>query len=357
VSGVTNFNGAPSIDGVNVNFSPEDLAAALLMLQSKTQESQLTTAREGLNVSKKKLDEKNQQAMDKITDWIKKCEEASAKEKSAGIFGWLVKIFSFIAAAIAVAVAAVATVASGGAAAPLLALAMVGLVGAGMGLASQISQAAGGPPLELSSLMSKMFTAILEGLGVPKDKAEAAGKVMAGAFAVLAPGLLLVDPALAGNMLGGVLELSGVEASKAAIASAVMSAVVGIAISIVMVAVTAGANIGTVVDAIGKTMATASKIAQGTLALAAGIGTVAQGGLNIAKGADERDAANIQADKKVIDALIAKLQKQMEDDREEIKKVLQEIMDGMNLVSQMINDAGQSRSQLAANLGGRPQTI
>ena len=54
--------------------------------------------------------------------------------------------------------------------------------------------------------------------------------------------------------------------------------------------------------------------------IAGGAAMVTQGGLNIAKAHDERDAANIQSDKKSIDAIIAKLQKQMEDDREEIKK-------------------------------------
>jgi len=73
----------------------------------------------------------------------------------------------------------------------------------------------------------------------------------------------------------------------------------------------------------------------------------------MAKAVDERDAANIQADKKMIDALIAKLQKSMEEDREEIKKVMQQMQDGIQIVNQMIAGAAQSRSQLSANLGAR----
>ncbi len=91
---------------------------------------------------------------------------------------------------------------------------------------------------------------------------------------------------------------------------------------------------------------------------------LATGGLAVAQGVnkleivkDERTANLAQADKKLIDAIIAKLQKQMEDDREEIKKVLQQIMDGVQLVSQMINSASDSRSQLAANMVGKGQTI
>ena len=48
----------------------------------------------------------------------------------------------------------------------------------------------------------------------------------------------------------------------------------------------------------------------------------------------------------------------MEDDREDVKKVLNEMMEGMNIVSQMIASAGQSRAQLTANLSsGKSQII
>lgn len=43
----------------------------------------------------------------------------------------------------------------------------------------------------------------------------------------------------------------------------------------------------------------------------------------------------------------------MEEDREEIKKVMQQMQDGIQIVNQMIAGAAQSRSQLSANLGAR----
>ena len=351
--GLTNANGAPQIEGVNLSMSAEDMAAALLVLQGKTQEAQLSTAREGLTTNKKKLEDKNQKAMEKIQDWIQKCKDAQAKEKAAGIFGWLVKIVSVVAAAIAVAVAAAATVASGGAAAPLLALAVIGLVGATMSLASQISQSAGGPALELSSLMAKLCTTVLTACGVPEDQAEKAGKMMSG-LAGLMSGAVLADPAFAGQAFSGFAELVGANANDAAIVAGVFTVVATIAIAVVMAVATGGASVA---DSLGKTVAAGARIAQAACGIASGAAAVTQGGLNIAKAHDERDAANIQADKKAIDAVIAKLQKQMEEDREEIKKVLDQIMEGMNVVSQMINSASQSRTQIASNLSGRGQTI
>lgn len=354
--GVTNANGAPSIDGVRIEFSAEDMAAALLVLQGKTQDAQLATAKEGLTTSKKKLEEKNQQAMDKIKDWIEKCKEAAAKEKAGGIFGWITKIAGFIAAAFAVAVAAVATVATGGAAAPLLALAIVGLVGASISLASQISQAAGGPALELSTLMSKLCTKIMIACGVPEDKAEAAGKIMSG-MAGLLSGAVLVDPAFGGQLFGGIAELAGGDAMQVAIVTGVFSAVTAIATSVLMIVATGGMGAGAAIDGVAKSMIAIGRVGQAVASVTSGAAAAAQGGIGIAKAFDERDAANIQADKKTIDAVIAKLQKQMEEDREQLKKVLDEIMEGVNLVSQMINSAAQSRSQISANMGGKAATI
>lgn len=371
IPGVTNANGAPAIDGVALNFSAEDMAAALLVLQGKTQEAQLTTAKEGLTSNRKKLEEKHHEAMKKIDDWIQKCKDAEAKSKASGIFGWISKIVGVIAAAISVAVAAVATAASGGAAAPLLALAVMGMVGATMSLASQISQAAGGPPLELSSLMSKLCTSVLKACGVPEEQAEKAGKMMSG-IAGLLSGAVLADPAFAGQAIAGFAELVGADANQSAIVSAVFTVVATIAIAVVAMVASGGASGADsaskmvdagrkVADSALKTADTATKLAQAgqvVTGVVGGTSTVVQGGINIAKAHDERDAANALADKKSINAVILKLQKQMEDDREEIKKVLDQIMEGMNIVSQMINAAADSRAQLSANLSaGKANTI
>ncbi|MNW19730.1 hypothetical protein D3C71_2198490 [compost metagenome] len=55
--------------------------------------------------------------------------------------------------------------------------------------------------------------------------------------------------------------------------------------------------------------------------------------------------------------MIAKLQQQMEGDREDIKKVMDEIMEGMNIVSQMITSAHENRSQISARMTGKGMTI
>src|SRR5690554_22374 len=231
---------APKIGGVTMSFSAEDLAAALIVLRGKTQESQIKTAKEGLETSRIQTGKANERALDKILEANKKAEEAEAKSKAMGIFGWIGKIAGMIAAIAAVVVAAAATVATGGAAAPLLAFAVLGLVGATMSMASAISQECGGPPLGLGSLMTQAFTEMLVGFGMDREKAEQVGKVLAGAVAVMMPAMLVVDPSLAGGMAEGIALLAGADEMTAAIIATVTAVVTTIAIAVMQTVLTCG---------------------------------------------------------------------------------------------------------------------
>lgn len=349
---ITNAAGAPAIDGITINFSPEDLAAALVVLQGKTQEAQIRTAKEGLEVSRVKQQQTHEKAMSKIDEWIKKSKDAAAKQKALGIFGWIAKIFTAVAAALATVVAAVATAATGGAAAPLLALAAVGLVGATLSLASGISQAAGGPPLEISTLMTKLCGTLLQALGVPEDKIDAASKIMAGGIALLvATPLVFVDAQLVGNMFGGITALATSDPTKAAIVGAVFTAVTTIATMLATMVITAGAAAPQAIAGTAKTLSSLAKTGSHVAGAVSGGFAAASGGLTIAKSINTHDAEVAQAEKKKFDALIVKLQQQMQEDREQIKEIVQQMQDAIAVASQMIAAAGDQRSQIAANVG------
>lgn len=74
-----------------------------------------------------------------------------------------------------------------------------------MSMASAISQECGGPPLELSSLLTQAMSAMLVATGVPKEKADAIGKVVTGvlAIAMSGGGLLMRSGAASSNVLAG----------------------------------------------------------------------------------------------------------------------------------------------------------
>jgi hypothetical protein len=67
-----------------------------------------------------------------------------------------------------------------------------------------------------------------------------------------------------------------------------------------------------------------------------------------------KDSQLAMADKKNIDAMLLKLQKQMEEGAEETKKIIDEIAAGILVVSQMINSASASRSVVNSNIGNQP---
>ncbi len=317
---VSNANGAPQLGGITLNFSPDDLAAALVALQGKTQDAQLTTAKEGLITSSKKLEDQKQRSLDKIKDWTAKCKAADAKAKAGGILGWFKKIFTAVAAVFAVAVAAIATVVTGGAAAPLLALAVLGLASAITSIASDIDKAMGG----------KGFDHVLQWM----------------------------DP---GSLIGrGMAELAkalGASDEQASIVSATFAVATTLAIIVASVVLTGGAGASSALDGLSKTVMTASRIGQAVVGIAGGATLMAQGSVSIAAAHDQRDASLIQSSKKNIDALIVKLQQQMEEGREDIKKVMDEIMEGMQLLSQMINASDASRSQITAKMTGKGHSV
>src|SRR5690606_26998793 len=80
---------------------------------------------------------------------------------------------------------------------------------------------------------------------------------------------------------------------------------------------------------------------------------IAQGGLNISKAQSEEKAQKAMADKKDLEAMMLKLQKQMEEGREEMKKIIQQIEESTQLVSKMIAGTTDNMNQIAMNMGSR----
>lgn len=307
---VTNANGAPQIEGVAIGFSAEDMAAALAALQSKTMDAQIATAKEGIKTNKKKLEDQNQRALDKIQDWIKKCQKESAKAKGSRILGWFKRAFTALAAVFAVAAAGIATVASGGAATPVLALALLALTASIVDIVSAVQK-------------------------------ERGGKGLDHVLKFLDPGSLI------GQGFGKLAKAFGADEKQEAIVAAVFGAVATIAIAIACVAITGGAD---VTNATQKLILSGARIGQAITGIADGATQITKGSVDFAAAFDRKAADMALADKKSIDAIIAQLQKHMEDEREDLKKVLTALMDNANIVSQIINAAGQTRSQLSANL-------
>ncbi|MEN4920223.1 type III secretion system translocon subunit SctE [Achromobacter spanius] len=341
--GVFNANGAPALAPPAQSFSANDMIDLLRSIRSKSDETQIASAKESLLVARTKTEKNNEAQLQKIQDYVKKCEEADRKGVLGKIFGWIGKIAALVFSAIAVAVLAAGTVASGGAGAPLLALAVMALIGSTIALADQVSKECGGPEISLGNLMTTIASKFLQACGVSEETAQRIGKVVAGLVGLSSPAMLLIEPNLIGGMAGGIAELAGADPKTSMAITMAFGMAATIAVGVVTIAVTAGASS---VSMAARIVGAAGQITQGAT-------QIAQGAVKIDVAKTQNEAENIQADKKELDAITRKLQARMEESREEITKLIQQMEEGLRMVTQMINGTADSMSQVTANIGKR----
>ncbi len=347
---IANGHGAPAIGAVMAPFSPVEMTLILQGLKIKTEDAQLRTVKEGLGITRQKLAQEHKNSLEKLTESIKKSESAESKSKVSKIFGWVAKVGAVVGSLVAIAGLVGVTGLTGGAAAPLLALAVIGLVGATISLTSAIVQAAGGPPVDINSAMTWGCKAVLKIVGVPEEKLEGASKIMAGALGMVT-GAVLLDSQLVGSLAAGIVELTSDSSNWAAIIGATVAAVASVAIAVVMACATGGAGAGEAVKEILQAVPQVAKVAQAAIAGVSAGGTLVTAGMNIDVSFDEHASAVAQVDRQKFSAVIAKLQALMETDTEQITKIVKEMQESIAAVSKMIAAAGESRSQIAANIG------
>jgi hypothetical protein len=355
---LTDKNGAPRIDAPTENFSVNDMVDLLRSLRGKSQEEQLKASQSGIESAKIKAEKNTEQQLQKIKEWVDKCNEANSKGLLGKIFGWIGKIFAFVASIVAVIAAAAATVATGGAAAPLLALAVVGAVSATMSLANAISQECGGPEISINSLIQHTVGKFLTDVcGVDPKQAENICKVIGGALAIACPVMLAIEPSLLGNMVQGIALLSGADEQTAGYLGMAFTIVAAIGVGIAMAVMTGGSSMASTADVATKTTIAAVKnlntVITSSSAVVSGSTQIAQGGLNISKAQTEKEAQSAIADKKSLEAMMIKLQKQMEEGREEMKKIIQQIEESTQAVSKMLAGASDSMTQIANNMSSK----
>ena len=341
--GVFNANGAPALEPPPQSFSANDMIDLLRSIRAKSDEAQIASAKESLQVARTKTEKNNEAQLQKIQDYVKKCEEADRKGVLGKIFGWIGKIAALVFSAFAVGVLAAGTVASGGAGAPLLALAVMALIGSTVALADQISKECGGPEISLGNLMTTIASKFLQACGVSEETAQRIGKVVAGLVGISSPAMLLIEPSLIGGLAGGIAELAGADPKTSMAITMAFAMAATIAVGVVTIAVTAGAS----------SVSTAARIVGAVGQITQGATQIAQGSVKMSVAKTQNQAENIQADKKELDAITRKLQARMEESREEITKVIQQMEEGLRAVTQMINGTADSMSQITANIGKR----
>jgi hypothetical protein len=234
----------------------------------------------------------------------------------------------------------------------MLVFSLTALVGAVVALGDQVSHSCGGPRISIGRALSGLSSHILELCGVDSREAKTLGRELAGGIALAFPVLLLLEPGLLGNAMGGVARLAGASPATIQYIEMGVGLVASLALGAVMVGITFGigagaaaANVAASIHGISQLISTSSAISQAGAAFAEGAATLR--GACVQKQADDAMAArrDLQAD-------AATLQHGMRIDRDTAAKIFQQVAAGTKGLSRLIGQMADNQMLILGNLSG-----
>ncbi len=323
---------APSID---------DMADVMRDLNERVRGGQLKSAAGAVEASRAKADQNTAKRLEKIDEWTKKCEEAANRSWISKLFSWVGKIAAVIASLVGFVAAGGLSIFSGGAATPLMVLAGAALFASVMALADQVSQELGGPQISIGNLVKTIVSKTLQAFGVPEETADAIGKGAAGALGVMIPALLLLEPTLLSDLVATVCKAAGMSEEATAKVAMIVCAVTAIAAAVVMFVL---ARKVPDLSVVGKLAGAGGQVVGGLTTLGKGIND-----MGLAKIRNEGEKALVE--QKKLTAMMVQLQQTMEDQAQEIKKLIEQMDEGVQAVSKMIAGATDSMSLISRNIG------
>ena len=309
-------------------------------------QNRTTTALTDLDAKQRKIDASSKLQMESLQKWV----DASAKAEHKGLFskilGWVGKVAAVIGAAVAMALAAAATVATGGAAAPMLVLTTVAFGAAAISLADQISRSAGGGGVSLSGGISNLVSGALQKLGMPAEQAKKWSSVVTGAVALACPVLIALDPAMLGNVAGGIAALAGASQSTVDTINMISSIVVSVAVAVVMVAATFGMGTAAAAGSVAQTLANIGARVSNINQVTQGVTTSAKSGVDISIASDVKDASLAKADEKAQLAFMDSLQDLYRNVLDDLRK----LGDSLSQIASVQSNALSSNWQMTQKL-------
>jgi len=330
--------GAPALEQPSEDFSADALALALQSLNAKIKDAQLKTSKEGLELSAQQKKEMNEEAMATLEEIAEKAEEARNASDWQKAFGWISKVVSLV-------IAVVAAVASPMFGPVAMAVAAQNLVNTTMALVNAVREEQGMEALDVPNFLDKMTTGMLTACGVDEETAEKIAPIINGAAAMLSNPVFttMVAPDMIGTMTQNIAELCGCSEETASYIAMGVQLAAQITVAVAMMVVSGGAGSAAAIGSIARGIMIAAQVVQGAL-------LIAEGSTNVAVAALEYQVADAQADKLDIDTVLAKMQKQLEDMQEEIKKLIQMLEEGNQMISQMLMASGATQIQQVKNI-------
>ena len=280
--------GQPRLEAPKLDSS--SLVTQLLALKSKLTENQLAGSRAEIETRRADNQQRFQEQIKALQDFTAKAAEAKKSGEIGKIFSWIALGLS----AIAMVAAAVATVLTAGATAPVVAGLVVGMVA----LAGTVTMTG----LQESGKMEELMK------GLNDDQ-----------------------------KMGVTV---GIQATL-------------LALSILAAVLSFGAGAGAAANAASETVKTAATVAQvvkSTAQVAGGVTAVGQGAAQIGSGVLQKEASDAQADAQSIRAALQKAQSLIDDEMERIEKMLQEMDESVTRVFSMMQSQNTTTVQIAKNM-------
>jgi hypothetical protein len=353
---VDDKNGAPALMPSTMTFDVADMAIRLRELQATIEEARTATNLTEIDINGVRLKASHTEQNANYKKSVDSARDAEAK--SGGVLNFFKKLFKVVAAVAGLVLSALAAVATGGASAPLLAFAVLGVISASISMVSEISEWAGGPRISVSDLMSKMGTEIAKAFGATGDEAEKIGKVLGNAIGIAATlgAALVIDPSVLGAVAGGIADLAGASGTTIAIISAVATLACVIAQVGVSFKLASGAPTE-MMDKLGKMMGGSDKLILfknvmsgsklGLDAVATGLGA----GQGVAVAFDRQDADLARADAKSAELRSMQIQTELDELIDGLKKIFMQMEEGVLTTLRMVGRASQTHTLLAQNRG------
>ncbi|MBC6444824.1 MAG: type III secretion system translocon subunit SctE [Alphaproteobacteria bacterium GM202ARS2] len=270
------------------NLSADEIIAGLRALRKTLSEVRSRAEKRIISVRQDKLEEQHQKNIEKANKIAKQMKKHDSKGLVSKILGW-------VGASIALIAATVATIATAGATAPLLVMAIVG-----MGMMT----------LEETGAMDKImegmtigFSKMLEGMGVDADKAK---------------------------MVGGYLAVGTI-------------AVVLITANLVAAAMTGGANSGELATTILQVTRLIQEVTEATT-------LATKGGVDIAAGADQSSAIKARGEQSQVQAEIKENSQEQDQSLDDLKRIADFIKKIDEAIAKILAEIAEGQEKLVQHL-------
>lgn len=291
VGTATGATGVPALDNPDdANQKAVDLEKLISYLQLETDKHQAELAKDRIALQQSEMDQRHAEQMEKIKESLEQMDKAAKSNLLTRIFGWLM-------AAVAVAIAVAACVAMGGVAVGAVAGAVVAV---GLCILSETGA--------MDEITEKLAEA-LKDMGM----SEQAAQIVAAVVMAVAMIAISLGAGFGGNAIQGLIK----GASQVAVTTAMATA---------------------------KSIQSGAQIAGGAL----GVGTTLASGV---AAAENYKAGMLKAETTEMDKFLAVMRQRLEETQEELERIMEQIQNIYSDIAAIINSAIDTESEIAKQMG------